>query len=273
MERKLTQMTKAQLYELAKQRNVRGRSKMTKAELLGALGRIYRSDRRTSSRLQRSGRRKPGPVHDQAGVGESSPLKTPPPHPSAPQYLTPAPVEAYQGEEGPPLPEHVPVTVLEAMPRDPHWVFLYWEVCSEERDRIQSQYGEWIFERSLPVLRIHDVGARVWRDIPVLLDARNWYLPVMPDRLYQFELALAVPGGEYVVLAASNKVRTPAAEPVLEEGEEWLAVEEYFRELVEVYGDFAPGTFLTSPGKGSGEGHEGARTGRRAGASSSSWGG
>jgi hypothetical protein len=164
----------------------------------------------------------------------------------------------YQGEEGPPLSDHVPVTVLEAIPRDPHWVFLYWEVRPEDKEEAKSRYGEWVFERSLSVLRVHDLETELSRDIPVLLDARNWYLPVMPDRMYQFELGLIIAGGQFVALTSSRKVRTPAAEPSFHEEEAWLAIEEYFRELVELYGDFAPGSFLSSPA--------GRRLGKREGA-------
>ena len=238
---------------------------MTKAELLSALKKIGNSQPPTSTRFLASGKREPERSEErapeQAKVGESSPLASPPPHPSAPQYLTPKPVEVYQGEEGPVLPDHLPVTVLEAMPRDPHWVFLYWDVSSERKAAIQSQYGEWIFERSLSMLRVHDIEEGTWREVPVLLDARNWYLPVVPDRPYEFELGLIIPSGEFVPLASSKRVRTPAAEPTFHEEEKWVKMEEYYQELFDVYGEFAPGSCVSSPGEEGLRKREGARIG------------
>ncbi len=248
MEQELNGMTKAELYKLAQEHDLRGRSRMTKAELISALAEI-------------EGKRRPPPTQpapppsqpvptvegERPRVGESAPLTSPPPRPSAPQYLTPTPAEVYQGEQGPPLPESIPVTVLEAMPRDPHWIFLYWDVRPEDKHAILTQYGEWIFERSLSVLRVHDVEAESWRDVPVLLDARNWYLPVLPDRVYRFQLGLIVPDGEFVAVASSRQVRTPPAQPSFQDEEEWLSMEEYFRELVELYGEFAPGSLPGSP--------------------------
>ena len=253
MKGKYAEMTKAQLYEEAKTRNVSGRGKMTKAELVSALqkiasgGGLGSSGRLVSRQRPPKAPEQPGPERPEPG--DSSLLTSAPPHPTAPQYLTPPPLEVYRGEEGPALPDRLPGTVLEAMPRDPNWVFLYWVVGSEKRHEIQSRHGEWIFERSLSVLRIHDLDEGGCRDVPVLLESRNWYLPVLPDREYRFELWLIEPSGQFVVLASSRGVRTPAAEPTFRGEEEWLAVEEYFRELVDVCGESAGGSRPGSSGR------------------------
>ena len=252
MKRKLETMTKAELYKQAQRHEIQGRGKMSKDELLKALSTLKEKARPTSSsssaRQKKAQKRPVKSVPGEVRSDASSTITSPPPHPTAPQYLTPAPVEVYQGEEGPALPEHLPTTVLEAMPRDPHWIYLYWEVCSEDKDKIRSQYGEWVFERSVPILRIHDIETDSWRDMPVLLDARSWYLPVAPDKPYQFELGIVIPEGGFVALASSREIRTPAAEPSFQDEEQWLAVEELYRDLIDVYGEFTPGTFPGSPG-------------------------
>ncbi|MFH1740025.1 MAG: DUF4912 domain-containing protein, partial [bacterium] len=265
MKTKLEKMTKAELYKHAQQHAIQGRSKMSKTELLEALAAMTEKGQPNSrsNAVQREKEQKrvkksaPAEVRSDA----SSAMISPPPHPTAPQYLTPAPVEVYQGEEGPALPEQLPTTVLEAMPRDPHWMYLYWDICQEDKDRIRSQYGEWIFERSVPILRIHDVETETWRDMPVLLDARNWYLPVIPDRPYQFELGVVISEHGFVVLASSREIRTPAAEPSFQSEEQWLAVEELYRDLIDVYGEFTPGVTPGSPGSQRRKRREAARRG------------
>jgi len=248
MKKKIETMTKAELYEEAQRLNLAGRSKMTKEALIKALSDLSRKERPTSTRVVRKVA-KPAlpPVEPEIKPAETSSTVLPPPHPTAPQYLTPAPVEVYRGEEGPSLPDRLPMTVLQAMPRDPHWIFLYWDIADEDRQKIRTEHGQWVFERSLSVLRIREQESGEQRDIPILLDAKNWYLPVHPDRAYQFELGLMTPDGRYISVAASEPVRTPTSEPSFLEEEEWLAVEERYRELVDIYGEFVPGSFPGSP--------------------------
>lgn len=249
MKKKIDTMTKAELYEEAQRRNIAGRSKMTKAALIKALSDLSREEHPTSTRMVHKSDKPVSPTAEpEVKPAEvSSTAVLPPPHPKAPQYLTPPPTEVYRGEEGPPLPDRLPVTVLQAMPRDPHWIFLYWDIADEDRKKIRTEHGQWVFERSLSVLRIREQENGEHCDIPILLDAKNWYLPVHPDRVYQFELGLMTPDGRYISVAASEPVRTPAAEPSFLEEEEWLAMEERYRELLDIYGEFVPGSLPGSP--------------------------
>ncbi len=262
MKPKFKDMTKGELYSHAQKYGIPGRSKMTKAALLEALADVVEGDASPAtggSSLDLQAVQAEAAMRVRAD--ESTTITSPRPAPSAPQYMTPVPAADYVGEEGPPLPGRLPATTLEAMPRDPHWIFLYWEISEEDEERIRSEHGDWVFHHGLSILRVYELNTDTKRDIPILLDSRNWYLPTKPDHEYRFELGLVMANGQFIPIAASGSVHMPAVQPSFEDQEEWLAIEERYRKLADIYGEFAPGTI-----GGSVSGHRAVRReGRRIG--------
>jgi hypothetical protein len=94
------------------------------------------------------------------------------------------------------------------MPRDPSWMFCYWEVqpqalkvpfshavikAFEFNDTPNSQQERFAFEISVP------------------LESRNWYINVGElGRSWFVELGLVTPDGRFVLLARSNKIHLPS---------------------------------------------------------------
>ncbi|MGE5509063.1 MAG: DUF4912 domain-containing protein [Chitinophagales bacterium] len=128
-------------------------------------------------------------------------------------------------------------TRIVAMPRDPNWLFAYWEIGGALADAVRREHGSRIFEESRKILRVHDVtelefdgtnAHRCW-DLEVG-DTRSWYVHVgEPDRDYCVDLGLLTSDGRFILLARSNVVRTPAEgfSSVLDA--EWLTLEEIYR--------------------------------------------
>lgn len=167
-----------------------------------------------------------------------------------PLTQTPVLPEDWQGIR---LPESYNQTRLVLLPRDPHWMFTYWEVSQSDRDAIRRIWGQEIFERSACVLRVHDVTGisfsgensnHSW-DVRVPLEARRWYLEAQNSgRSYCVELGLLSPDGKFILLARSNVVTLPVGRIAgAEEGQDqWMSVNENFEKVLELSG----GTVLGS---------------------------
>jgi len=81
------------------------------------------------------------------------------------------------------LPDGYGVTMAALLPRDPNWMFIYWEITDNSKARIAREHGHDIFEKSKQVLRVHDLataegGENKHFDVPVMLEAKSWYVHV-----------------------------------------------------------------------------------------------
>lgn len=124
-----------------------------------------------------------------------------------------------------------------ALPRDPQWIYAYWEVSAGLRRSVSQRYGPKVWEEGQVTLRVYDVtdivfdgtnAHRFW-DVAVG-EARAWYLHVGgAERDYCLDLGLALPDGRFVVLARSNVVRTPAEGMSPLTDAEWLTLDEIYR--------------------------------------------
>ena len=261
----LAELTKSALYRIAQTMGITGRSAMSKQDLVEAL-----SEKPEEAKPIMEQFKKPDPAK-QAALLEKIPSAAPKPEmkesvTSRPVHSVPAPPSAletssvtsgvpapaapvtepapvWEGEEGPELPSQYGVTVLRALPRDPHWVCLYWEISEATRDTIRAEEGEWFFDIADPCLLVYDENGRVVQDVPVLLDAHNWYLNLAHSQTYEFELGLKGPEGKFRSLARSNRVTLPPREPSTVTDEQWSMVSEEFQEVLQHAGglDFAAG--------------------------------
>lgn len=236
----LNALTKPELYEEAKSLEIPGRSRMTKSKLMESIMAAEESHLGLP----------PG-----VPSADSPDLKNDPvvqPVSSTSSYMEPepapvvAPVEPYEGDRGPDLPSGYGVTTLKAMPRDPHWVYVYWEVSESDRDRLKREHDKWVLDRSTPIVKIVETETGAERQQLVLLDAGNWYLPVQPDTNYRFEIGIIKADGTFVLIAQSNELRTARALPSGRTDEEWAIVEERFQQLLALTGGFAAST--SAPG-------------------------
>ncbi len=154
-----------------------------------------------------------------------------------PVPVAPPPVEepsqVWSGEEGPSLPTHYGITVLQAMARDPQWVYLYWEVSEETREQICAEEGEWVFDTSTTLIRVLDERGETVQEIPILLDTHCWYLSLPASQTFEFDLGLKKADGSYCSLARSNRLTLPPAESSQATDEKWAAVSEEFEEILQ----------------------------------------
>lgn len=118
-------------------------------------------------------------------------------------------------DRGPQLPQHYGEDKLVAMPRDPYWIFLYWELEGPAGQQASSLYKEgW-------ALHVYCLTDRTHYHIPVQVWTGNWYLQVAPGKCYQIEIGCFEPSGSFRSLASSRAVETPRTVPSEDHTETW----------------------------------------------------
>jgi len=158
--------------------------------------------------------------------------------------------------EGGSLPASYGVTEAYLLPRDPFWLFLYWEITENSIKSLKAQHGQDIFKNSKSVVRVYDVtgiaafdggNAHGHYDVPVALEARSWYLNVPESgKSYVCDLGLLAPDGRFIVIARTNAVALPAGRVSDVTDEKWMSVDGNFERLLQLSG-------VEYIGKGSGE--------------------
>jgi hypothetical protein len=146
-------------------------------------------------------------------------------------------------DRGGPLPEGYGDTLIVLLPRDPQWIFAYWEISVKTRDEITKKYGANIFQKAKPAIRVYDVtnvhfdgrNANRTFDIFITPESKNWYIYVgMPKRSYCADLGLLIDDGVFITLARSNVVATPAGSVSDIYDEQWMLVKEDFEKAYNI---------------------------------------
>ncbi|MBU2572987.1 MAG: DUF4912 domain-containing protein [Elusimicrobia bacterium] len=152
------------------------------------------------------------------------------------------------------LPESYGNTEAALLPRDPNWMFIYWEITDNSRAEIKKAHGQDIFEKAGPVIRVYDMthaaeGSRdaKYFDVPVMIDAKNWYINVQDGgRAYSCEVGLVTSDGRFIGIVKTNTVNLPAGRVSDVMDEKWMSVTPDFDKLLQISG-------VEYIGKGSGE--------------------
>lgn len=150
------------------------------------------------------------------------------------------------------LPAGYGETMAALLPRDPNWMFIYWEISPGSRARIVRENGPDVFEKSRQVLRVYDTGSAgaggpAHFDVPVMLDEGSWYVHVQEaGRSYCCELGLVLPSGSFLGIVKSNTVSLPSGRVSGETDGKWMSVSGDFEKLLQLSG-------VEYIGKGSGE--------------------
>ena len=124
-------------------------------------------------------------------------------HPSSREYL----------DRGENLPLYYGEDRLVLLPRDPYWLFAYWEISWPTRqllaEETQKDYDSLDFG-----LRVHryteNKEAGTFFDLQITPTADHWYIKAgVPDKKYWVELGCYLPDGKFRVILTSNTVSTP----------------------------------------------------------------
>ena len=153
------------------------------------------------------------------------------------------------------LPEGYGNTEASLLPRDPNWMFIYWEITANSKAAVCKEHGPDIFQKSKQIIRVYDVTGtgsidpvdQKYFDIPIMADAKSWYINVQDSgRTYYCEVGLITPDGRFIGLVRTNTISLPVGRVSDVTDEKWMAVTSDFDKLLQLSG-------VEYIGKGSGE--------------------
>ncbi|OGR79434.1 MAG: hypothetical protein A3I11_03440 [Elusimicrobia bacterium RIFCSPLOWO2_02_FULL_39_32] len=144
-------------------------------------------------------------------------------------------------DHGAPLPQHYGETRTVLLPRDPHWMYIYWEITEKTYVDLKSKHGENIFITAQSVVRMVEVNPSLQPlrslDVPVSLDAKNWYLHADKEGgSWYAELGLKTPDGRFILIAKSNLITLPNARVSDIIDEKWVTIKEELEKVLEASG-------------------------------------
>jgi len=244
----LKKMTKKELIALARSKKIRVTTRMLKADLVdtiykairsgkpekAAAGAPERKKRRSVKRpsSKKTARKKPkksapasgGPTIRQKAVAGKYFLK---------KHSTPDLIK----NETSNLPEY-DITRIVCMVRDPHWIFAYWKISSEEYNALKRRFGSSL-ENFRTVLRVYEDsgGGKKHFDIDIPDDSKNWYINVSERCRYRVGIGMISPDGIYEEIALSDTVETPPEGASKNSDEKWFVSDTAFNEIISASGD------------------------------------
>ena len=193
------------------------------------------------------------PAPDQTGTGPAAPVGEASAHPAggvgagrqAARPTSPPPQRGRAGHVTPSEHEYaIPTRYgddrIVLMVKDPWWLFAYWEIQPSTERATRSQLLPEEVAGLQTILRVCDVtghpesakppGATF--DIALSGLARTWHIHAnRPNRSFRVDIGILAKNGRFIILARSNTVTTPRAEPSEVIDPHWAITDEQFRAL------------------------------------------
>jgi len=122
------------------------------------------------------------------------------------------------------LPYRYNQTIVKILAQTPKKLFVYWDISDEDRNNLQKNFGENFFERTKPVLIIHNNTLDYSFEVDIDDFANSWYLPIddakceytielgrRPNPFYhnQQENSESTEIPQYIYISSSNKLEAP----------------------------------------------------------------
>jgi len=147
------------------------------------------------------------------------------------------------------VPESLPATYgdtkIIALPRDPFWIYAYWEISDEKKSRLKSALSPAKFIQSRWILRVYNLGDNnkvgqtagftPYFDIPVPEESGSWHINCgIPNRRWDVAIGLITPDGKFIEVAHSNTIATPpyGLSPYEAGEEKWGHLREFYKKQV-----------------------------------------
>jgi hypothetical protein len=204
-----------------------------RAATAGLGARVDPIARLVSRRLGRGGQatspdreERPAPPVDLRERAERSRFWLGPTRPAAQPAVWGALLDPEPGE----LPASYGVDRVVLVPRDPWWLFAFWEITPAKREAALAALGTEA-DHARPMLRVFDVSfvdprgsnASLSFDVEVPATAESWYVNVgRPAASYCVEVGLRTTSGRFLPLVRSNVAATPRATPSPDRQVRWL---------------------------------------------------
>lgn len=116
------------------------------------------------------------------------------------------------------LPYRYNETTVKMLAQTPKTLFVYWEIADSDRENYIKQYGIDFFEKTKPVLIIHNITMNYTFEIEINDFANCWYFNINDEKCeYSVELGRRSKGNNnyievpnnYLFITSSNKIESP----------------------------------------------------------------
>lgn len=122
------------------------------------------------------------------------------------------------------LPYRYNQTVVKVLAQTPQMLFVYWDISDEDRIQYTTKYGNDFFNKTTPVLLVHNETMDYTFEVEINDFANSWYLQVAdPNCKYIIELGRR-PNlyqdsikSNYIYITSSNKIDAPNDHILFEE--------------------------------------------------------
>jgi hypothetical protein len=80
------------------------------------------------------------------------------------------------------LPYRYDETIVTILAQTPKRLFVYWDVSDKDKERYRNAFGEDFFEKTYPVLLVHNEELNYTFEIPINDFANSWYLDIKDSK-------------------------------------------------------------------------------------------
>jgi hypothetical protein len=237
-------MTRKLLYEKLRAQGHKGISKYTKAQLLE----LYESgDMPSPGKRRRGGARKsadkvasqPLGIQDRpsSGAVSAEAANVSVQSAGAAREIAAQEPSGVYVDWGYELPGRYGTDRISAFAKDPNWIFAHWDLSGRRKEEVVRERGPEVLHLSKWCLRVTDLDTEEHMDLPVSVEAGNWYVPVSEDGTFRIEIGLVTGQGEFLAFACTRSIRTPRSRPSERVSEKWLVADEEFQRFLKHAGE------------------------------------
>ncbi|MEW6534473.1 MAG: DUF4912 domain-containing protein [Candidatus Auribacterota bacterium] len=232
----LQSMTKQELSERAKDLNLSGFSRMSKAELVQLILDNTKSEPVAETKNSRTKKTKASGAESKSVSRTVSETTTAvvdfKDEAEKSKYYVGGGIREQFYEESFVFPQEYGSTKIVLMVRDPYWMYAYWEVTYQKIEEMKKKIGDQ-FNNSKLILRVKDTtnssadDTDKYFDIHLAPGANNWYINVPSDCSdYIVDLGFLSPDGKFYLVARSNRISVPRVGVSDEVDEEYATIDE-----------------------------------------------
>ncbi|MCL2485363.1 MAG: DUF4912 domain-containing protein [Endomicrobia bacterium] len=142
------------------------------------------------------------------------------------------------------LPDSYDETKVVLLPRDPVWIYVYWDISSHTKNEFLKKYKD-VFDPSSISVRVYDVtdvafngsNANRYFDVKVNSNALSWYINVGEfNRSWCVDLGYVLKNGDFVTISRSNSMAMPKHGVSNVTDEQWALLQIEFEKLLKISG-------------------------------------
>lgn len=94
--------------------------------------------------------------------------------------------------------------------RDPHWLYVYWDISENKKNTFFDEFGSEIINKSVPVLKITNLTKNESFYVRINDFSNNWYINVSgSNSIYMVEIGRRISDNFFISILNSNSTVTP----------------------------------------------------------------